>query len=99
MSVGSNLANLREEVRALGEQAEGREFSPVERDRWNDLNAKVDELERREARLIDLASRDRNVEGEPPAASAFRSTVPQHLNETRSRALKTIERYEKDLTA
>lgn len=98
---------IRSELRDLNAKAEGREFTDDERDRWNDLNGQIEEVDRRLLRLQELAERGGNTESEETSVAAYNrgrqssggTSLPAELSSVRSKALRTIEAHSGELSA
>jgi predicted phage gp36 major capsid-like protein len=87
---------LLDEVRALNEAAEGRKFTAEEAAAWNAANEELEQYRARRQRLEELAGDPRNIEREDTGltVTSFRRDVPQHLEQSRSQALRALEAHQ-----
>jgi HK97 family phage major capsid protein len=99
--MGPRETALVEEIRRLESEAAGEPFTDEQRGHWNELNEELDEFRTRRERILELAGRPECQEGEPVDASQVRPgrAVPRHLQETRSRGLRAVERLSGELSA
>jgi HK97 family phage major capsid protein len=82
---------LLEAIQELDAQAAGQPFTEAQKQRWNQLNAALDEHRIRRQRLRDLVRRG-STEAEPEDVSKSRpAPVPRHLQAARSDALRAID--------
>lgn len=56
------VEELRGQLDELNREAEGREFTAQERERWNSINEKIDELQVRRDRVAELGRNPRATE-------------------------------------
>jgi HK97 family phage major capsid protein len=89
--------DLLEQLRALEQDAEGREFDEDERGQWNAINERIDEYRVRRERLTELARDPRNTEHgavhEPTLATTRTEEVaPGHIRALRDRGLRAVDR-------
>jgi HK97 family phage major capsid protein len=84
MSYTSEI-ELREQIRRLDANAAGRKMTDDERQTWNDLNGKLEEMRKRRGRLQEFASRSRNLE------HTFEATATPRRIESRDEGLRAIE--------
>jgi HK97 family phage major capsid protein len=88
---------LVEAIRVLEDEARDRTFDDEEKERWNDLNAELDEYRTRRERVAELARNPANTEPgsvyEPTLTrTRFDETAPQHVRAAHDEGLRTIDR-------
>jgi HK97 family phage major capsid protein len=98
--------DLRREIEELEHGAAGRKFSDDEKQRWNDLNAEVDEYLKRRERVRELAGRPGAlVHGADDFQTTYRrggqldEQSPTHVRAGHDAGLRAIERNAGVLTA
>src|SRR5262245_16720400 len=100
MSVAGYIEDLRSQISDLESGAEGRSFDDDEKDRWNDLNAELDQALVRHERMQQIMRDPKpwNFDGYDPTEAAPTRAVrtddasPEHVRAAHEVGLRAIER-------
>jgi hypothetical protein len=89
--------DLVEAIRALEDECAHEPFDDSQKERWNELNAELDEYKVRRQRLAELGRRPENTEHgdgahQPPVITRIDEAAPAHVRAGHDAGLRTIER-------